>query len=166
MGFKYFRNGRINNTHYLTVPELSFRLSFKLRLGDFYGYDRTKPLAEIIPLDLNFCFIKHALPITVTFKNSRQCPAKTGNMSATFNRIDIIYVRINVFAVTIVIIERYFNGNICSFILSFNKNDLWDQRIDPHLHPAFLQIQQCRLRYKKFLSIQYSRPLFPGDRSE
>ena len=101
---------------YFAVTQFGFGLPFKLRFGYFDGNDGGEPLAEVLAGDFRLVLLQlfqflGVFVFSVFLQRTGQCRAETGQVRTAFYGIDVVDIRMDVFRITVVVHDGYFDRN-------------------------------------------------------
>lgn len=97
--------------HYFVVAQLCLGLSFKLRFGYFYRNNGGQTFTEVISRDVHLYLFQHLAVFCIFLQRAGQCTPEAGQMSTTFDGVDIINIRVNVFREPGIVHDSYFDRN-------------------------------------------------------
>ena len=123
--FEVFRqifaeNGR-DNPFDFRVAKLRLRLTLEERFRHADGNDRRQSLAEIFARGRNI--LEKSVALTVFVQNGRQRAAKSGEMRASFDRMNVVHVSADRLVVAGGILKRDVDMN--AVLRSVRVNDVW-----------------------------------------
>ena len=97
------------------VAKLGFGLSFELWLHHLYRDYCGKTFAEVVAGDFYLGVFKQVVVFGVLFESRGQTAAKTAQMRAALDSVDIVYKRVHVLVVSIVVSQGYLHRNTLAF---------------------------------------------------
>ena len=104
-----FTYSLVYGSHNFAVSELRLGLSFKLW---FLYLDRDysrQTFTEVIACDFYFGFFQHLVVFGIFLQRTGQCAAETCKVRTTFDGIDIVYVRVDIFVIRRIVHDSHFH---------------------------------------------------------
>ena len=120
IGADRFAGNHIHNPTHFTVTELGLGLTFKLWVWHLHRDDRSKPFANVFPLEVVFLFLEELHAAGVFVDGTGKGGLKTELVGPTFVGMDVVGIAVKIFGVGIGKLHRHVHNHI---ILFFFKND-------------------------------------------
>ena len=80
-----------------------------MRFGYFHGNNTCQTFTEVISGNLHFYLFQHFAVFGIFFERTRQRTAETGQVRTAFYGIDVVDVGVDIFRITVVIHDGYFD---------------------------------------------------------
>ena len=101
--------------------ELAFRLALKLRLRQLHGNHRHETFAHIVAGQRTLEVLRQAGRLRVGVDRSGKRRAKSGEVRAAVDSVDVVGKRIDLFVVAVVVLNRHFNRQGIAFLLEIER---------------------------------------------
>ena len=123
-----FAHGLVHGAAYFIVAQFGLGLAFELGLGNFYRNDGDESFPEIFSRYFYFCLFEcfGTCVFGIFFQDPRESRTETRLMRSSFDRVDVVHVRVQVFAVSRVVHDSAFDGN--ALFLGIEVDDVVDER--------------------------------------
>ena len=89
-------HGSLHSTNHLVVTEFCLGLSLELRFEHLHRNHSGETLAEVIARNLHFSLLKHFVVLGILFEGACEAAAETGEVSTTFDSVDIVDKRVDI----------------------------------------------------------------------
>ena len=131
-GFAY---GLVYGSAYFVVTQLGFSLTFKLRLSYFYGDNGDQTFTEVFTRNFHFRFFQSLAFFGVFLQYAGQCRTESGFVCTAFNGVDVVDIRVKVFAESGVIHNGAFDRN--ALFLGVQIDDIVNKRCVGRVQEAY-----------------------------
>ena len=118
-----FTHSLLHSTSHLAVTQLSLGLSFKLRLSHLHADDCGKSFAEVFTTDFNLLLLqllRNLVVVSILLQHACQCSTETLQVCTTFDGVDVVDVRVDIFAIRSVIHDSHLDRRVLLFCVQIN----------------------------------------------
>ena len=117
---QHLADGVVDGAAHLGVAELGLGLALELRLGHLDADDGREALAEVVAGDLHLGFLQQAAAVGIVLQRAGQTAAEAGQVRTTLVGIDIVYIAVQVLAVTRVVLHGNLDGDAFALALDID----------------------------------------------
>ena len=110
----------VYGTAHFVVSKFCLGLSFKLRFSYLDRNHGNQSFAEVLSGDFHFGFFECLAFFGIFLQYTGQGHTETGFMCTTFNRVDVVHIRMQVFAESRIVHDGTFDGNSLFFRVQVN----------------------------------------------
>ena len=122
-----FTHSLVHSTHHLTVTELRLGLTLKLRFCHLHADYGSETFTEVFTRDFNLRLFNLLLSglFCILLQHTRHRRAETSKVSTSFDGVDIVDVRVEIFRITSVVDNRHFYRD--AFLLRVDVDHIRDK---------------------------------------